>query len=91
MSDSTESALSTVALGNEVIKASGYYFTYSQGSYALGFYGPGGEQLMTSPADADLIGVVQTAFAQGASVNATVFVNRPQWFALSIEAPHPTS
>jgi hypothetical protein len=75
------------ALNNPVVKASGYYVTYSQGSYQLGFYGPDGSQLMASPADADLIAVVQTAFAQGAAVNATLFVNRPQWFAIKIDAP----
>lgn len=87
MSDTIASAQPAAELGNPVIKASGYFFTYSQGAYKLGFYDADGTQLMTNTADAALIGVVQAAFAQGATVNATLFVNRPQWIALSIEAP----
>ncbi|HEX6040333.1 hypothetical protein [Longimicrobium sp.] len=91
MSDSSVAAQPNVELSNPVIKASGYYFTYSQGAYKLGFYDQDGTQLMTNDADAGLIGAVQAAFAQGATVNATLFVNRPQWIALSIEAPKPAS
>lgn len=87
MSDSSAADQPGAQMEQPVVKASGYYFTYSQGSYNLGFYGPGGEQLMASAADAALIGVIQEAFAQGATVNATLFVNRPQWFALNVEAP----
>jgi hypothetical protein len=91
MSDSSVAAQPGAQMEQPVVKASGYYFTFSQGEYTLGFYGPDGEQLMSSGADAGLIGVVQEAFAQGAAVNATLFVNRPQWFAISVEAPRAGS
>lgn len=52
---------------------------------------PDGARPMSGAADAALVGVVQEAFAQGATVNATLFVDRPQGFAIDVVAPRTGS